>query len=236
MNLNTIKSFTKHYFALFIFSVMVTASSSPILYAADEALSDTATQVEEVTSDSSSTEAIKAPESVSAIASDIKEEATVSEVAASAEKSAEIEKEASSETLPMPATGANQPQVAIRMLGSEFNIQVLYKHPMDHANNNFIESIQMESPKGDFLGLSQFGPNAKEAYAEFMVNPKLADFKEVVLIAKSSKEGEIRTPVKLELTEKPEIERSESSSKAKKESVPAAKDEKPKKHKKLGLF
>jgi hypothetical protein len=65
----------------------------------------------------------------------------------------------------------------------------------------------METPKGDFLGLSSFGPNAKEAYAEFMVNKKLATFQDVVLVAKSGKGEEVRTPVKLELTEKPELER-----------------------------
>lgn len=118
------------------------------------------------------------------------------------------------ETEAPAASAINPPQVAIRMLGAEFNIQVLYDHPMDVANNDFIESIQMETLKGDFLGMTQFGPNAKEAYGEFMVNQKLAEFKEVVLVAVCPKDGVSKTTVKLELTEKPEIERAGVASSA----------------------
>lgn len=100
-----------------------------------------------------------------------------------------------------------QPKIAIGMLGQEFNIQVLYDHPMDRENNNLIEGVQMETTGGDFLGLATFGPNAQEAYAEFMVNPNLADFDEVVIIGRSTKLGEIRTPLKLELTDPPKLER-----------------------------
>ena len=96
---------------------------------------------------------------------------------------------------------------------------------------------------GDFLGLSQFGPNAKEAYAEFMINPKLADFTEVVLVGKSSKGAEVRTPVKLELTENTDIQRKQTAKSdaqqikagesKKAEKAPSKKE---KKKKKLGIF
>ena len=143
---------------------------------------------------------VPAPDQKKEIPSSSKESSTTS---------AAVPAEAPLEAALAPAASlALQPQIAIRMLGSEYNIQILYdKHPMDHENNNYIESIQMESPKGDFLGLATFGPNAKEAYSEFMVNPKLADFNEVVFIAKSSKEGDIRTTVKLELTKESQVER-----------------------------
>ncbi len=177
--------------ALLILSSVLIASSASV-FAVEKSKTDASTEKKEA--------AVKeADKSIAAIDAS---KSTPEESPATANESGETKEEEA------PAPSAiKPPQVAIRMLGNEYDIQVLYDHAMDPANNDMIESIQMETPKGDFLGLTQFGPNAKEAYGEFMVNQKLAEFKEVVLVATSPKDGVSRTTIKLEPTEKSEIDR-----------------------------
>ena len=151
-----------------------------------------------------------------------------------------VDESASTETAAeAPAEPAIKPTVVIKQRGVELQLEVTYDHPMDQAANDYIESVQMESPTGEFLGVKSFSPNEKQALAIFMINPTLYKNDSVVFKAKSSKLGEIKTTSKLEVTPEPEAavpaaEVSESSAPAASvsESAPAASNEPKKEEKK----
>lgn len=108
-------------------------------------------------------------------------------------------------TEPEPAI---KPTVTIQQRGAELQLDVLYDHPMDFAGKNYIESIKMESPAGDFLGMKNFNENETKALAIFMVNPTLYTHKEVVFTAVSTQLGPQKYTSKLEVTpiEAPAVE------------------------------
>lgn len=97
------------------------------------------------------------------------------------------------------------PQVYIVPLGKEMNLKVIYDYPMDFESDKHIKSIQMEKEDETFLGLKQFHAKSKKPYAEFLVNPELADFTQVVLVADTPTYGKVKTLVKLEFTPEDEL-------------------------------
>ena len=113
------------------------------------------------------------------------------------------------EPSPPPIAGQtlheHHPEVFIVPLGREMNLKVRYDHPMDFENNNVIESVQLEKLDGTFLGLKTYNNRAIEAKAEFLVNPALADFDQVMLVAKSSTHGLIKSGVNLKFTPAEEL-------------------------------
>ncbi len=93
-----------------------------------------------------------------------------------------------------------RPEVIISKVGEELNLKVKYVHPMDFKNDDAIEYIRMETLTGEFLGLMTFNDKFTEATAEFMINPTLANFNQVRLVAKSTKVGLVKSIHKLEVT------------------------------------
>lgn len=93
-----------------------------------------------------------------------------------------------------------RPEVIIAKVGEELNLKVKYSHAMDFANDNAIDYVRMETLTGEFLGLMTYNDKFTEAAAEFMINPTLANFDQIKLVAKSSKVGLIKSIHKLEIT------------------------------------
>ena len=128
------------------------------------------------------------------------------------------------------------PDVKVSKWGTELRIIVTPNPAMKKDKKLDIQSVKLESEKGEFLGLKTYGPKETDRTAEFMVNPEILKIDKVKLTATSKTDGDWVHFQSLEVkAEPPPQEASEAASE--KAAAPAAApqtgSEKPKKK---GLF
>ena len=80
------------------------------------------------------------------------------------------------------------PQVKLSKWGTEIRINIIPDPEMGAENVLAVESVKLETEKGEYLGLKTFQPDEKAREAEFMINPEILKI-ENVKITVSSKTG-----------------------------------------------
>ncbi len=91
------------------------------------------------------------------------------------------------------------PQVKMSAFGQEIRIVVTPDSTMDAENIAAIQSVKLESDKGEFLGLKTYGATEKSREAEFMINPQILKMEKVKITVVSSLDGEYATLLPLEV-------------------------------------
>ena len=134
-------------------------------------------------------------------------EGAVEKEAAVSDKGATVVAEA--EKAPAPVWKEHVPQVKMSAFGHEIRIVVTPDAAMDAKNLEAIQSVKLESDKGEFLGLKTYGAQEKSREAEFMINPEILKMDKVKITAVSSVDGEYTTVLPLEVPkEEPKVEAS----------------------------
>ena len=105
---------------------------------------------------------------------------------------------------PAPSSwDAYPPSVKVSLWGSEIRIVVTPNPVMGKERIAAIQTVKMESEKGDFLGLKTFSPTETERISEFMVNPEMLKMDKVKIIATSLMDGVWTALVSLEVKAEP---------------------------------
>lgn len=121
------------------------------------------------------------------------------------------------------------PKVEVSKWGQELKIVVTPDAKMKKDNLLAIQSVKLETEKGDFLGLKTYSPKETTRAAEFMLNPEVLKIENVKITVSSSKNGDWVTIAPLKVEEaapapgKAVEEKKESPAQAPQAPVPAAK-------------
>jgi hypothetical protein len=82
------------------------------------------------------------------------------------------------------------PVIQVQKWGSEYKIFVEPNILMDRNKIETIQTIKLEKPTGEFLGLQSFGPGDTKRRAEFMLSPEHMKLKKMKVVVASSIDGE----------------------------------------------
>lgn len=98
--------------------------------------------------------------------------------------------------------GKYKPQIKVSPFGQEIRILVSFDDKkMGKENVAAIQSVKLESDKGEFLGLKTYGATEISREAEFMVNPQILKIDKVKVTVVSSADGEYSETASLEIKE-----------------------------------
>ncbi len=174
---------TKKFTALLV-ALFFILSFHPIAMA-DEA-SDTTKEVPAAAGDAATLDEALPPPAETV--SDVPNPNTNLENTAPAEAAAPTE--AAPEAPAAPASWEKAPSIQVAKWGEEIRITVTPDKSMKEDKLLAIQSVKLETEKGEFLGLKTYGPEEKDRSAEFMVNPVLLKADNVKIIASSKIEGD----------------------------------------------
>ena len=132
------------------------------------------------------------------------------------------------------------PAVDVSKWGGEIRIIVTPDKAMKKDQLLSIQSVKLESDKGEFLGLKSYSPEEKTRDAEFMVNPAILKIETVKVTVSAGIEGEWSQVASLKV-EEPKAEETEetpdqASQAAEKKAAPTQPSEAEKPAKKKGWF
>ena len=82
------------------------------------------------------------------------------------------------------------PQVKTSQWGPEIRINVIPDSQMGTENVLAVQSVKLETEKGEYLGLKTFQPEEKTREAEFMINPEILKIDAVKITVSSKIDGQ----------------------------------------------
>lgn len=82
------------------------------------------------------------------------------------------------------------PQVKLSQWGPEIRINVIPDPQMGTEGVLAVQSVKLETEKGEYLGLKTFQPEEKARDAEFMINPDILKIEAVKLTVSSKTDGQ----------------------------------------------
>lgn len=129
----------------------------------------------------------------------------------------------------------NPPVVKVSPFGQEIKINVNFDPKMGKEKIDAVQSVKLETEKGEFLGLKTYSAEEISREAEFMVSPEALKIDKVKVTISSSTEGEYSTTVSLVIPKeepKEEVSSAPAAESAAEASVPAVAEKKEKKPKK----
>ena len=115
------------------------------------------------------------------------------------------------------------PQVKLSQWGPEIRINVIPDSQMGAENVLAVQSVKLETEKGEYLGLKTFQPEEKTREAEFMINPEILKVDAVKITVSSKLDGQWTHSQVLK------SEEGKGPEAGKPDAVPAAAPDKPKK-------
>lgn len=178
----------------------------PVIYSEDDLVKDVSKEGEKL---SRAAEKKSAPKFVPPKGKSEKKEEKAPAAASAAPQSPTLEK--------------HSPQILVSKWGSEIRINVAPDKAMKKDQMLSIQSIKLESDKGEFLGLKTYGPEEKTRDAEFMVNPEILKIENVKIVVSMGSEGEWSKIVSLKV-EEPKVEEAAETPEAAPAAETAAKD------------
>ena len=100
-----------------------------------------------------------------------------------------------------PVWNQYPPDVKLSQWGPEIRINVAPNSGMGSEKMTAIQSVKMETEKGEYLGLKTFQPDEKTREAEFMLNPDILKIDAVKLTVSSKTDGDWVKTVALKLAQ-----------------------------------
>lgn len=103
------------------------------------------------------------------------------------------------------------PGVEVSKWGQEIRIVFNPAKTMDPKKLAAIQSVKLETPDGEFLGLKTYSASEETRTAEFMINPELIKLDKVKVVASSTADGDWSKMVSLEEAGKKAEEKSKEA-------------------------